>query len=407
MRASRDALPSFRSRLSATLLFLAALVADLGQAPRAAAETIDVGCDKYTLAGAINLANRNGEEDLIWLSPPCLYQLQAPLVIEADGGNPVRIYGQGATISGEVANVPLIVNAGAVVDLHDVTVTKGTTTGSGGAIRNLGTLTLTDSTVSDSVAANTGGGIHNSGTLRLIGSTVSGNASTVSGGGIDNAAQARLTLIDSTVTGNTSTYGAGIRNRHRAFLFNSTLSRNTGFVGGGLLNEPLATAILGNVTISDNEISGSDGGGGIRNEGALALDNSILANTDLGGRDCFNSGTITPSGGNLVEDGSCALAGALSGDPMLLDESVRSALTGGKPSFIPLLPGSPAIDAGSNSSCPGADQGGYARPRDGDRNGTNVCDLGAYESACGLLGIELFFVLPLARGLARLRRRLG
>ncbi|MGH3147772.1 MAG: Ig-like domain-containing protein, partial [Rubrobacter sp.] len=43
-----------------------------------------------------------------------------------------------------------------------------------------------------------------------------------------------------------------------------------------------------------------------------------------------------------------------------------------------LLPGSPAVDAAANAGCPATDQRGVAR-RDGDGNGTVVCDIGAYE----------------------------
>lgn len=43
------------------------------------------------------------------------------------------------------------------------------------------------------------------------------------------------------------------------------------------------------------------------------------------------------------------------------------------------LAGSPAIDAGEASSCPGVDVRGLSRPVDGDGDGTAVCDVGAYE----------------------------
>jgi hypothetical protein len=383
-----------------TLLFGVAALAT--RAPVAHAETFNVPCSVTQLASVIATVNTNGQEDMVWLAPSCVYPLAATWVVEADGGNAVRVYGRAATISGQDARTAFLVNAGATLHLDDVKVKDGLTNANGGGIRNLGTLTLTGSAVTDNSAAGYGGGIHNEGTLKVIRSTISGNQGTSSGGGIRNQGTGRLTLTDSTVSGNTGLYGGGISNSRSATLFNSTLFGNGGFIGGGILNFNVGTALLSNVTISGNTISGSNGGGGLRNEGALQLDNSIIADHASVYADCSNTGTLTTLSGSLIEDGSCALIGLVTGDPKL-------GAPVGKPAYLPLLGGSPATDHAQNPNCPALDQRGMPRPQDGNQDGYAICDFGAFEGkpkgACGLLGIEAFLVLPLARRLARARTR--
>jgi hypothetical protein len=395
-----NALPFHRRGLRFLLPLVAAALAS--RAPVAHAETFNVACNATTLASVITTVNTNGEEDFVWLTRSCVYLLTASWVVEPDAGNPVWIYGRGTAVSGQDARTPFVVNAGATLHLSDVTVRDGSTTGNGGGIRNAGTLTVNQSTVTESSASQGyGGGIYNTGTARLTRSTVSGNTAAVQAGGIDNAA-GKLTLVDSTVSGNTGLYGGGIRNHGSATLFNSTLFGNGGFIGGGILNDPAGKVALTNVTISGNAISGSNGGAGIRNEGDLRIDNTIIANHQSVYADCYNSGTLTPLTGNLIEDGSCPMVGSFAADPML------SAPTG-RPQYFALAAGSPAIDAGQNPACAGADQRGVRRPYDGNQDGYSICDLGAIErkppGACGLLGIESFLVLPLARALAWARRR--
>jgi hypothetical protein len=45
-----------------------------------------------------------------------------------------------------------------------------------------------------------------------------------------------------------------------------------------------------------------------------------------------------------------------------------------------LQSGSPAIDHGSSTDAPGTDFDGQSRPVDGDDDGTEAWDIGAYES---------------------------
>lgn len=379
-------------RITGTALAIAATWAGVAHAA-----TINVPCNVAALATAIDTVGTNGEEDFVWLAPSCVYALTATFVIDADLGNPVWIFGRGAALSGQQQRGILVVATGATLHLDDVTLRDGKLTGNvnGGALRNQGITTMKHSTVSLSSAESAGGGIHNRGTLRIVDSTVASNTAFVQGGGIDNLG--RLTLMESTVASNVGSYGGGIRNSGSAALFNSTVRGNGGFLGGGILNGVSAVASLNNVTIADNAVSGTDGGTGVRNEGQLQIENSILADSD-GGLECVNLGSITAAGGNLIEDGSCAIVGALTGDPRLDGPS-------GKPAHYQLQAGSIAIDVSDKSNCPGVDQRGKRRPTDGDGDGVNECDLGSVERPaqgdCGLVGIEPFLLLPFVRMLRR------
>jgi len=218
---------------------------------------------------------------------------------------------------------------------------------SGGVTASLSGLTL-----SNGVAVHTGGGILNNGTLMLTSCTLSGNAVASSGGGIAN--KGSITLTD------------------------CTLSGNSGFLGGALVNIG-GSATVADSTFSGNSVNSSSGSGaGIYNRnGTLSLTNSIVAgNTKSSGGANDINGTVTTDGGyNLI--GDAASAGGLT-DGNNHDIVGHAALLGPLGSYggpvqtIPLLPGSPAIDAG-NPSDTSADARGIAVV-----NGTR--DIGAFES---------------------------
>jgi hypothetical protein len=386
--------------LLTTLLVGVALAILTAWASVAHAKTFNVPCDVAALNDAMAAASFNDEEDVLWLAPSCVYPLTGILIAYPDGGFPLTINGSGATLSGKNERTAILVNQGATLYLENVTVTEGSAgvpaTGDGGAIYNAGTLTLTHSTVSQSRAV-TGGGILNeeNASLTLIESTVSGNTASQDGGGILNR-KGRLTLIGSTVSGNSalgsSGVGAGIYNRSSfsgaraiANLTNSTISGNSSRFGAGIYNgEGVVT--VSHCTISDNTMLGGGNGGGLYNQnysglGSLKLGNSIVANSIAevgGGYDCVRDpflpeNPITPFGGNLIGDGSCEVVGAFAADPKL------GPLTG-SPAYHPLLPDSPAIDLAQNPNCPGFDQRGAPRPKDGNGDSLVICDLGAFEA---------------------------
>ena len=71
-------------------------------------------------------------------------------------------------------------------------------------------------------------------------------------------------------------------------------------------------------------------------------------------------------------------------------KALRPANNGGPTFTSALLPGSPAIDTGSNLGCPATDQRGIRRPINGDAVGPATCDLGAYEALVRLFMPALY-----------------
>lgn len=403
MRDSKRSTPRRRPRPSPLAFPLAWVALAIGAlAPAAAqARAFQVGCNEAELRQAVEEAGFNGEEDVLWLPPNCLYPLNGIVIAYPDGGAPLTIEGNGSTISGQDQRTALLVNAGATVFVNGLTVTRGragpTASGEGGAIYNAGSLTLQEVTVSASRAAD-GGGIYNApnAVLSLLMSTVSDNTASDDGGGIYNK-EGRLTLIDSTVSGNraleTDGLGAGIFNEDRgsaaravATLANCTITNNASRFGAGIFNDE-GRVTVSHCTISHNtNVDGGNGAGlyhrNYTGAGFFRLGHSIVSDSLGNPYDCARDpaspgNPITSTGDNLVEDGSCQIPGAWSGDPRL------GALDGGRPAVRPLLAGSPVIDLlgpAQTAKCAGVDQRGAPRPRDGNADGSALCDLGAVEA---------------------------
>jgi len=244
----------------------------------------------------------------------------------------------------------------------------------GSGIYTLGTMIVNNSTISGNKTLGTGGGIYNSsGMLTLNNSTVRDNVSSSYGGGIFNASST-LTLNNSSVIGNIATGtngGGGIFHCSGCTLTinNSTISGNTALNagGGGILN--VGTLLINNTTISNNK---AKMGGGINmNSGSATLQNTILAmnNADTT-PDC--SGTVISSGYNLIGNNSGCTFTSSTGDQLNVNPQLGTYPIG-SPSYLALLTGSPAIDAGNPATCLATDQRGISRPQG------SVCDVGAYE----------------------------
>ncbi len=241
---------------------------------------------------------------------------------------------------------------------------------SGGGIFNgsNGQLTVRQSTLVGNLApGGNGGGIFNSPNARLLatGSTLFKNYSGQSGGGINN--RGTLTLTQSALYSNTTTLqgGSGLYNNASARLSNVTFSYNTvlSSTTGAILNDSGALEVV-NGTISHNAWPAL-----ARTGGSIVLTNTIVA-ASIGGVNC--NSPLTSNGYNLDSGSSCGLhaTGDISNTDPLLGPLVNN---GGATLTRILQTGSPAIDAGNDSICPGVDQRGVTRPQ-GDH-----CDIGAYE----------------------------
>ena len=250
----------------------------------------------------------------------------------------------GIIVSGNGANLPLSIGAGANSFVYGFTISNG--------------------------SSYTGGGIYNDGTLTLSTMTLSGNVTRAGydGGGIYNDAQGTLIVDQSAIVGNAAPYGSGggIFNLATVTLSDSTLSANsaTEGAGGGLYN--LGAVTMNNSTLSANSSNGGTGGG-LYNISALTVSDSIVS----GNSDGDVGGTYNDAGGNQI---------GVSG----IDLGALGNYGGPTQTMLP-LPGSPAICAGSIGLIPAGittDQRGT--PRTMNYSGNHCVDSGADQTTYAL-----------------------
>jgi len=236
------------------------------------------------------------------------------LIIEGLGGNQLTLDGNDTS---RLFNINDGTDRLIEVTIDGLTLTGGNTEGSGGAIANRETLTLSNLTLADNFAEVNGGAINNAGgTLTLTNTIISGNSASLDAGAINNI-EGTLNITESNLSGNTaSDDGGAIDNANDSTLtiINTTISDNladSGF-GGGISNALNSTATFVNTTISGN--AASDSGGGIRNNNATVVvsDSTISGNTsgtDGGGIE--NTGTVTFINSTLSNNASARDGGAL------------------------------------------------------------------------------------------------
>ncbi|MHB1559728.1 MAG: beta strand repeat-containing protein [Isosphaeraceae bacterium] len=331
----------------------------------------------------------------------------------------------GVTINGNgVSNdraAVIKVDSGTTANLSGLTITGANNVLGGGGVLNQGTASLEDCALSNDMALR-GGGVFNSGNISLVNCTFSGDSAHTlpgpeegRGGGLYNSGTASLS--DCTIVNDQTMSGGGIFNTGTATITACTISDDTATLlgGGGVFNAgtiSLVTDTLSGDSAQPYSAPGEGRGGGLYNADTASLSDCTIANDQAGdGGGIFNAGTAaitacavttdtaTVSTGGLNDAGGSATltdtivagnnggdiagvatgsynligpggsGGLVSGDHNLLGVGVPvlGALGhyGGATETIPLLPGSPAIGAGSDSvngvTIPATDQRGIAR----------------------------------------------
>jgi hypothetical protein len=184
----------------------------------------------------------------------------------------------GNTISG------IYDDANATAIITDCTIT-GNNSYSGAGVFVKGTATVTNCTINDNKGAQ-GAGICNQGTTTVTNCTISGDSALGGGGGLYNSG--KLSVYGSTISGVTGGGGGGLYNKKgTAYLSGCTISDGSGFInGGGLDNQYGATLDLANCTVEANS---ANTGGGLYNAGTATFTDCTLS-----------SNTATGSGGGVA-----------------------------------------------------------------------------------------------------------
>ena len=331
-----------------------------------------------TLRDAIAQANADPAADVIAFAPgltgtialgSALPDLATPIDVEGPGASSLTVARSSA--DGTPGFRVFTIDPGAVVTIAGLTIRGGGGVAEGGGVRSGGTLTVLDSAIVDNEATGAGGGLYNAadgGSAKVWRSTISGNRAG-RGGGIAN--DGTFLLVNSTVSGNTATAagGGGIADSGPLSLLATTVAANTSeAVGGagGIATAPASpSASPPSASLVGTIVAG--------NLGVPGDADATPAPFDLAGT------FTTTSSDNLIGAAADAVgladgeAGNRVGTPTAPVDAKLGPLAdnGGPTPTQALLPGSPAIDAGTPIPAATADQRGVPRgPKP---------DLGAFE----------------------------
>ena len=269
--------------------------------------------------------------------------------------------------------------------------------GGSGIYNNTGALSITGG----SIVGNSNIGVFVAGgTATMDGVAITNNGSSSTGGGV-TALNVTANIINCLIANNTALNGVGVYNQGGSMtLTNTTISGNVGSGAGGGVRNQSGTLTMTNVTITNNR-SNTGAGGGISASGTVNLRNTVVAgnfqNASPSTAPGDISGNVSFAGSfnNLIgTGGSGGLFNGNNGNQVRVFNPGLGPLAdnGGPTETHALLPGSPALDGGSNTfvtnppftgSAPFTDQRatGFKRILDAaDSDTIQTVDIGAYEA---------------------------
>jgi predicted outer membrane repeat protein len=148
------------------------------------------------------------------------------------------------------------------VTIKNLTLTQGSTTGSGSAIYNRGTSTVVNCNFTDNHADTFGGAIFNEKNLTVSNCTFNNNDAAYYGGAIQNGnslypERSKLNVQDSSFTDNQAGDGGAISNWGTAIIANSNFTGNSALKGSGgaIYNEGGNYNDRGNLTVTNSNFT--------------------------------------------------------------------------------------------------------------------------------------------------------